>query len=412
MSKARRAQTSNYPFLPGNYSASPRALSTPLAVAVMVTGQLPRLELDSKIENLVEPNVRRGSIVDLFFALYTPAAPVYTMDSDPNRVTGIPKHGEHSEARCKHAPYSRDALLAKLHAASPSSVARLAFRDAPRFNVTRLPARSAALLEQTRIRSKSTAFAKITKSEELVQTMIKVAMCAIHGTCTCTWHYRGSAVAAIPLFSGCAALLRLALSFHVPFHRYDSYYRALQLISQEEARRELVYDLVLRLREDSVVVSPLRLGSEHATGPCMVKACGSWGGINDKAILCPRAHAGAAFTAPMRDLLLGEAEWLSRARNSEQALSAAYRKYQLPLRQASPAELPVVVARPPCWCSSVQPPKSAHGRRAQSPKRWCLQGGENECWPPGLNLSSHLFSARPPAAHAAAAVAVDVESAR
>eukprot|EP00966_Prymnesium_polylepis_P080581 1867322-Prymnesium_polylepis.1 len=63
-----------------------------------------------------------------------------------------------------------------------------------------------------------------------------------------------------------------------------------QLVQASEVAARRHYDLVLKMRDNTIAVSPLALSSRHLTGRCWSKGCIEWKGYNDKAMLIPRAH--------------------------------------------------------------------------------------------------------------------------
>ena len=80
-----------------------------------------------------------------------------------------------------------------------------------------------------------------------------------------------------------------------------------QLIEDAEVENGRHYDLILKMRDNTVAVSPVVLGAPPL-GPSAPKAlskrCVEWGGYNDKAMFIPRRFMGGALRAPAEDFFL------------------------------------------------------------------------------------------------------------
>ena len=68
-----------------------------------------------------------------------------------------------------------------------------------------------------------------------------------------------------------------------------------QLVQTAEVAARRHYDLILKMRDNTVAVSPIALSSKHLTGSCWTKGCIEWRGYNDKAMLIPRVHMDGAL---------------------------------------------------------------------------------------------------------------------
>lgn len=67
------------------------------------------------------------------------------------------------------------------------------------------------------------------------------------------------------------------------------------------------YDVILKMRDNTVAVSKFAVRRAHAAAKARTKACVEWGGYNDKAMLIPRRYMdGALRCAPLRPT-----SWLS-----------------------------------------------------------------------------------------------------
>ena len=71
-----------------------------------------------------------------------------------------------------------------------------------------------------------------------------------------------------------------------------------QLIDAAEVRHRAHYDVILKMRDNTLAVRPFAVGLDHATGRARTKRCVEWGGYNDKAMLIPRRYMDGALRAP------------------------------------------------------------------------------------------------------------------
>jgi hypothetical protein len=110
---------------------------------------------------------------------------------------------------------------------------------------------------------------------------------------------------------------------------------ALRMLLHHERAVGMRYDLVLKLRDGTVAVSPLALSRglvAHATSEfgagskggglreetTLSKKCVEWGGYNDKVMLITRRHVQAALGAPAAEVLNSQRCGQYRVGNSEQ----------------------------------------------------------------------------------------------
>lgn len=150
------------------------------------------------------------------------------------------------------------------------------------------------------------------------------------------------------------------------------------LIEQQEVRRRRLYDVVLKLREDSVVVKPFPLPVHlYAAGeasPCHTKGCSTFGGLNDKHMICPRAHMHVMLRALPEDML-----WYADRGPFEYAteiwLKKLLQRHNVSYRTLTADEMPLVIARPACMCGT-------------SDELPCLVNEFMDCHPKGRSLWS------------------------
>ncbi|KAL3931628.1 MAG: hypothetical protein SGPRY_001044 [Prymnesium sp.] len=68
-----------------------------------------------------------------------------------------------------------------------------------------------------------------------------------------------------------------------------------QLVQAAEVAHRRHYDLILKIRDNTIAVSPLVLSHRHLSDRCWSKGCIEWKGYNDKAMLIPRVHMDGAL---------------------------------------------------------------------------------------------------------------------
>lgn len=172
------------------------------------------------------------------------------------------------------------------------------------------------------------------------------------------------------------------------------------MIEQYEIKHGFHFDDVIRIRDDSIVTTPFvypftrsRSGSfsnSSLAQPCFAKKCFSWHGVNDKVMLCPRAHMHALLRAFGEDMMFTKGEDLWEFWFSEKALEWTLARYDVPIVLMDADELPFVTGRLPCNCQA----------RVTSPATlWCLASKDySDCHPPSYMLDDDgsLFVARVP----------------
>ena len=150
-----------------------------------------------------------------------------------------------------------------------------------------------------------------------------------------------------------------------------------QLIEDAEVENGRHYDLILKMRDNTVAVSPVVLGAPPL-GPTAPKAlskrCVEWGGYNDKAMFIPRRFMGGALRAPAEDFFLVP-DTGRGIPNSERLLRKVLDRHRVKVDRVQPGVLPLVDGR----CSA---------------EGWCLVEEGKDCRPP-----SWAHPARPCEAH-------------
>jgi len=82
------------------------------------------------------------------------------------------------------------------------------------------------------------------------------------------------------------------------FSQWNHLSQCAQLIKEQELIRGCQYEGAVKMRDNTIVampMPPIEIGAE-----VMVKECSSWGGINDKTFITPRAFLEACFEGPLR----------------------------------------------------------------------------------------------------------------
>ena len=64
------------------------------------------------------------------------------------------------------------------------------------------------------------------------------------------------------------------------------------------------YDVVLKMRDNTLAITPFAVTPAHARGPTLSKRCVEWGGYNDKAMLIPRRYMDGALRSVPEDFFL------------------------------------------------------------------------------------------------------------
>jgi hypothetical protein len=102
-------------------------------------------------------------------------------------------------------------------------------------------------------------------------------------------------------------------------------------------------DFVIRIRDNGIVVAPMILQQLSHTESISVKGCASWGGVNDKVWIVPKRYFKAVLNKTYESLV-SSPEFLRNERpvNSETLLAKVWRHHKVKIRNMN---LPVVDAR-------------------------------------------------------------------
>eukprot|EP00873_Tetraselmis_striata_P007643 jgi/Tetstr1/427907/TSEL_017983.t1 len=268
-----------------------------LRAAVCVVGQVGRLELESKIANILQPN-RHWAAVDWFLVLQS-GEPRYSTRAVQNECTAAP--GSLQEA----------ASQISAHGATVHGIERP--RVAHEMNTSVWPA-----------------------YEPLQTVSLQTLMQRV-------------------------------------FDQHLSWRDCADAVEQAEQRNGAQYHVILRVRDNSLIMRPFhlerplrrmmtsvdpggrgRLRSPRAAVsmvsslPVMAKACSSWGGYADKTMLIPRKHMDSALRGPADHFQSSnQGDWRRlRVTNSETYLKYVLDMLGVPVvAQEDPAMMPVTDGR-------------------------------------------------------------------
>lgn len=118
-----------------------------------------------------------------------------------------------------------------------------------------------------------------------------------------------------------------------------------------EVESRMPYDVILKMRDNTVAVMPFVIGARHAHGKAMAKRCVEWGGYNDKTMTMPRRYMDGALRAPSEDFYLVN-NIGKGIPNSERLLKAVLERNGVAVARVPPEALPLVDGRcsPYGWC--------------------------------------------------------------
>lgn len=158
------------------------------------------------------------------------------------------------------------------------------------------------------------------------------------------------------------------------------------LIEDSEAKLGIRYDVILKLRDNTIAPKPFKIVSARdidaasLTEAVLVKNCADWGGINDKVMLIPRRHLRAALVGPYTvlkgmqnqdpntKLLFSWLQSPEKLQSPEQLYRKVLEVYNVPILKVSPDVLPLLDAR----CQSYTSPEKSS---------WCPVHEHKDCWP-------------------------------
>ena len=144
-----------------------------------------------------------------------------------------------------------------------------------------------------------------------------------------------------------------------------------QLIESKEVRMGWHYDVVLKMRDNTLAVSPFVVTRRNAVGRARTKRCVEWGGYNDKAMVVPRRFMDGCLRAPSEDFFLTR-DLGKGIPNSERLLRAVLDRNGVQVNRVTPEELPLVDGRcsPFGWCL-VEEGKDCRPKSWSYPTRPC-----------------------------------------
>lgn len=134
-----------------------------------------------------------------------------------------------------------------------------------------------------------------------------------------------------------------------------------QLIEAHEVREGHHFDVVLKMRDNTIAVSPFALAAHHVAHHAWTKRCVEWGGYNDKAMLIPRRHVDGALRSVSEDFFI-QPTLGRRIPNSERLLKAVLDVHDVTVTRVTAEQLPLVDGR----CSA---------------EGWCLVEEGKDCRP-------------------------------
>ena len=277
-----------------------------LRVAVCVGGQLSRLEIESKLENVLKATAgTKPAALDLFLALEVGANLYSNLD-----VGAILAQQQGAAAGCgKLTPEDARRRFAPFLAGASFS------------NHT---TRSIDLANWKRYRKDRPAEERLTRLQHHLSQFAHMRTCA-------------------------------------------------QLIEQHEVATKTHYDVALKMRDNTVAVTPFVISASHAAGHCRTKNCVHWNGYNDKVMVVPRRYLDGALRGPSEDFFLTKD--IGRGiSNSERLLKAVLDRRGVRVQRESVEQLPLVDGRctPHGWCL-VEEGKDCRPARWPWPSMPCEQ---------------------------------------
>jgi hypothetical protein len=262
----------------------------PFRVALCITGQLKRIELDSKIKNLIRHSTEDGAIVDVFFVL--------ERSDDTNKAKFSNKNTVHGDKPCSINGNRTDAV-------EDDKIVEL-------------------IKEETKAWYKGGVFES--HKEHLVSALTE-------------WkHYRAD----LEGQNERQDRMRLHVS------QFANVRRCAQLVEAHELTVRTFYDAVVRIRDNTLVVLPYSVKPSVLRYPdaVQVKRCHGEGGLNDKVLVLPRKHMDVAMRGWVEDWYLQPKGWGGRdSGNSEQVLRSVLRNHKVPVEKVPIQDMPFVDGR-------------------------------------------------------------------
>jgi len=341
---------------------------SPFTVAIVVTGQISRLELRSKAVNLIRPTEASGTWIEMVMVLQQQKP---TFAHTPMAVKG-------NDSVAKNVPLLRRAHAIKIerdgnrgHPPAPDCASEL-YRTNPKTP-------DDVMREMQSLQLTGTAEFPTEQPWEEMEQAIKNYLTIGNRTAiipVSTWGWNITGLRAT----------QVACIFN--FHRLG------QLVQQRELDRGTMFDVIVRLRDDTIVVLPYIVPVppllENGVPFCFTKRCQSWGGINDKTFVCARRYMHPMLMSLKEDVLWHRGHPFGSIHNELLTQSVA-ENYGVPFRaigdESGVGTLPFVSSRPPCFCND----NATVGAAAA---RWCLVGQSLDCRPPETPQQSDLFDAK------------------
>ena len=244
-------------------------------LAVCITGQLSRLEYESKITNIFAENQRRGISVDVFLAIQ-----------------------RHSKA------YSKEEFL--------------------------IPVSDANRTIDEVLRLTRASLHPWLRGTKYMDNITSLEMISIPWRAKYINHLKNKE-------------RRDMLGKHL--RQFVGVSACSKLILDEEYSTGVVYDYVLRVRDNTIAVNPFVIPEKElvAFPGVYVKQCNGWGGLNDKVMLLHRRYLLVALNGWIENFLftkIGE-----NAGNPEQVLLAILEAENIPIYKKHVDDLPLVDGR-------------------------------------------------------------------
>eukprot|EP00927_Polykrikos_kofoidii_P048364 TRINITY_DN42622_c0_g1_i1.p1 TRINITY_DN42622_c0_g1~~TRINITY_DN42622_c0_g1_i1.p1 ORF type:complete len:375 (-),score=43.40 TRINITY_DN42622_c0_g1_i1:115-1239(-) len=281
-----------------------------LGVAVCIAGQLGRLEICSKVRNLMNPLLLAGIQVDVFVSV----------------STGSARFDDLGETQNCEKPLTEDFVKETL----ASVLTAYVFSDVEQENV----------------------------SLDLWPSLYTD-------------------------YDGCTHCTRRARHLANLLEMYRHWADCATLILRSEEERGGSYQSVIRVRDDTLVVRPVAPSIMTNLTAVKVKACMSWGGINDKLAFMPREHMEYVLCGPYIALKSHTVAAISNAVNSETLVKMAYESMRLPVEKVEMED---------SWAAATIPmvKGECRGLLKSGENRWCITEQSEDCYP-SETVSDLLF---------------------
>ena len=119
------------------------------------------------------------------------------------------------------------------------------------------------------------------------------------------------------------------------------------LISYDEVERNVKYDVILRIRDNSVVVQPFQLPIRMLleTPGAYVKNCAGWGGVNDKVMLTTRKYMNVVLRGWIDSFMFTSSGNSSTISNPERFLQHVLVSANVPIVRLEADIFPIVDGR-------------------------------------------------------------------